>query len=231
MTLADFIAPKPTNGNIQPLAHCFHLDTSIRILLAILEGVEYMHAQGVVHRDLKPANVFLKVEETPRANPTCVDLSSCTDCQAQKKAEPINLGVCIGDFGLVTNTTQASQVHSSAAVGTEIYRPTASKDNISPQLDIFAVGIIACELLCKFGTQMERRQTLQDLRTGQFPKQLDSCARQRGHASRLRECIASMLSEETSIAEVKQSLESMLAKETATSRIGGRDEALRRSST
>lgn len=238
MTLADFISPKAP-GDIKPLAHCFHLEPSVRILLAILEGVEYMHAQNVVHRDIKPANVFLKLEDSPRANPTCVDLSSCADCQAQKSAEPVNLGVCIGDFGLVTSIAHASQMNEapkSSAVGTEIYRPTASKDNISPRLDIFAVGIIACELMCKFDTQMERRQTLHDLRQGRFPKNFGTSAGRHGHSpSKLRDCVASMLSDtdETSIAELKEMLSSLLAtkeKDSGT-RIVGREDVLRRSST
>lgn len=237
MTLADFIMPKkmPGSCDIQPLAHCFHLEPSIRILLAILEGVEYLHAQNVVHRDLKPANVFLKHEENPKLNPSCVDLSSCADCQAQMATEqPINLGVCIGDFGLVTNIGQAGDVAvgPKSAVGTEIYRPATSKDNVGPRLDVFAVGIIACELLCKFDTQMERRHTLHELKHGRFPKHFGSCAGR--HSSRLRDCVASMLSEDPdggTVRDLKQTLLSMLVTKETVGEVGGREEVMRRSST
>lgn len=86
MTLADFLSPpQGENGMIKPLAHCFHLEPSIRILLALLDGVEYLHAEGVVHRDLKPANIFLRHEENHRAMQGCVDLFLCSDCRQGKR--------------------------------------------------------------------------------------------------------------------------------------------------
>ncbi|EGP84431.1 uncharacterized protein MYCGRDRAFT_30507, partial [Zymoseptoria tritici IPO323] len=180
MTLADFLSP-PQTSSVEPLAHCFHISPSLRILLAILDGVEYLHSEGIVHRDLKPANIFLRLESNSKAASSCVDL------------------VRIGDFGLVTSIAQSGDLTSDPppthAVGTELYRPAASKSSVSPKLDIFALGIIACELLTHFSTQMERRETLHSLRKGQFPDGFAGCA---GHqSSKVKECVAAMLSDES----------------------------------
>lgn len=193
LNLADFLSPPETEGTIQPLAHCFHLDPSIGILLALLDGVEYLHSEGVVHRDLKPANIFLRHESNARSMHGCIDLSTCTRCQQAGIANPAKLSICIGDFGLVTQlaSSDGTSAVPKGAVGTEIYRPTTSKADPSPSLDIFALGIIACELLHKFGTQMERRETLHALRRGTFPEQFASFAGQ--HAGEIKDCVSRML--------------------------------------
>ena len=59
LTLEDYIWPDQQND--QQIGHCFHTLPAVSILLAILDGVEYIHSQHIVHRDLKPSNVFLSV--------------------------------------------------------------------------------------------------------------------------------------------------------------------------
>jgi translation initiation factor 2-alpha kinase 3 len=221
MTLADFLNPRaataaaaatssPT-GDIAPLSHCFHLETSIRVMLALLDGIDYIHSRGIVHRDLKPANIFLRLEKNPRAKEGCVDLMLCSHCRASNAANPAMISVCIGDFGLVSKIAEDIDGGPSptrkavSPVGTELYRPIALPTSVSPSLDIFSLGVIAFELLYKFNTQMERRETLQNLRAGQFPPAFPLQA---------KELISSMLchdvAAQVTIPELKSRLSAML---------------------
>ncbi|EME40816.1 hypothetical protein DOTSEDRAFT_74400 [Dothistroma septosporum NZE10] len=229
MTLADFIAPGTSRSGILPLSHCFHLETSIQILLAIIEGVEYLHSKEIVHRDLKPANIFLKHEDTPRAANT-VDLLLCSECRREGKPQPAKLSVRIGDFGLVTNLAeQQGNTSSLGAAGTELYRPKTS--SVGPQLDIHAVGVIACELLCRFNTQFERRDTLYKLRDGCLPDDFPNCAETQ--SNKVKSCITAMLDHgegQMPIEEIKHRLSSLTEPQSLIApRVN--DEVSRRSST
>jgi eukaryotic translation initiation factor 2-alpha kinase 3 len=210
MTLAEFIAPSsPTalESAIAPLAHCFHIEPTVSILLAILDGLEYLHSEGIVHRDIKPANIFLSPSNQTRASANSVNLNSCTDCQAEKRHPPIRLEVRIGDFGLVTVADpEAGAAHASEAVGTEIYRPLTPSRTRHSSLDIYALGIIAFELAWKFNTSMERMDTLQRLKQGEFLKDFVN--------EPVKECIASMLAKDgttVTIPEIRQQLAAVIA--------------------
>lgn len=165
MTLTDFLSddsPKPPTTVAPPLRHCFHLKPSVRILLAILDGVAYLHQNKIVHRDLKPGNIFLTPSTSSRLPDGSVDLSLCDACSGQGSADPISLKVRIGDFGLVTALATAgeeaafdSSSPSKPPVGTELYNPPDGvRGNASPALDVYAAGVIAFELLWPFGTRI-----------------------------------------------------------------------------
>jgi len=162
MTLTDFLSPDRSPATtVPPLIHCFHLKPSVRILIAILDGIAYLHQNQIVHRDLKPGNIFLAPSSSSRLQDGSVDLSLCNDCDKHDNADPISLKVRIGDFGLVTalattgdETPCDGQDLSRSPVGTELYNPPDGvRGTASPALDIYAAGIVAVELLCPFGTR------------------------------------------------------------------------------
>ncbi|XP_015676257.1 eukaryotic translation initiation factor 2-alpha kinase 1 [Protobothrops mucrosquamatus] len=129
---------------------------TLKIFQELLEGVYYIHSNGVMHRDIKPRNIFLQGP---------------------------NHHVKIGDFGLAcrdiieedtTHLLSAENnyafIHTSG-VGTCLY---ASPEQLQGshydfKSDMYSLGVILFELFQPFGTEMERTEVLMGLRQGTLP--------------------------------------------------------------
>src|SRR5450432_2285906 len=96
------------------------LETQISLLIQILQALAYLHRRGILHRDLKPANVVV------------------TDGQVK-----------VLDFGLALVRTRGVTETSDTTVGTFAYMaPELLSEQLpSPASDLYAVGIIAYEML------------------------------------------------------------------------------------
>ena len=104
-----------------------------KIFTAVLNAVEYAHAEGVVHRDLKPANILMNDDSD----------------------------VVVADFGLgLTVDPEASrQTSSGTYLGTELYMAPEQKydaKHADERSDIFALGRILDEL---YGGPLAERGT------------------------------------------------------------------------
>ena len=91
------------------------------VLRPLLGGLAAAHRAGLVHRDVKPENVLISDEGE----------------------------VKIADFGLVRAVAAAGITSTSVILGTAAYlSPEQVRDgNASPRSDVYAVGIVAYELL------------------------------------------------------------------------------------
>jgi serine/threonine-protein kinase len=101
----------------------------IRILDEVLAALSAAHAEGVIHRDLKPGNVFLVRESNG------------------------SVYVKVLDFGLAKRSEapggNTPQTRASMIVGTPEYMAPeqACGQPVGPRTDLYAVGIIAFEML------------------------------------------------------------------------------------
>lgn len=140
LVLTSYLSPSPNGAK-----HCFCLAAALRLFLGLVDGVDYLHQKGIVHRDLKPGNVFLDI----------IGTRNICACPGDPGATVVPR---IGDFGLVKQIHGASEGvggNQNAAVGTEFYRPPAAKASQYDMVkrDLFALGVILVELVCRFGTR------------------------------------------------------------------------------
>jgi len=141
---------------------------NMNIFEQILRAVDYIHSQGVMHRDLKPRNIFL---------------NEAVKC------------VKVGDFGLATDDIISSPLGNDSftdleafstrlvrtasvlsdhttGVGTSTYAAPEQllTSMYNAKCDVYSLGMILFELFQRYSTEMERGQSLSDLRKGIIPE-------------------------------------------------------------
>jgi serine/threonine protein kinase len=98
------------------------LTEALRAAMAILEGLEFAHKQGVVHRDLKPGNIMMTREGRPK----------------------------IVDFGLATaNAMSTVETLAGRILGTPRYMSPEQCEGNETTLasDVYAMGLVVYEML------------------------------------------------------------------------------------
>jgi serine/threonine protein kinase len=110
-----------------------------RLVRLLALAVEHAHAQQVVHRDLKPANVLLA--------------NACVAEEEQRRDDVSSLQPKIADFGLAKRLDSQSTAwtRDGAVLGTASYmapeQAAGRVRDISPALDVYALGAILYEVL------------------------------------------------------------------------------------
>jgi serine/threonine-protein kinase len=124
----EYLEGRPLNELIRERAPLPPAE-ALPLLCEVLDALSAAHAMGVIHRDLKPSNIFV--------------------VRQSNGAEYIK----VLDFGLAkraaTTDGTTSQTHSNLIVGTPQYMSPeqALCETVGPQTDLYAVGVIAFELL------------------------------------------------------------------------------------
>jgi len=107
--------------HVVPSRRFLPLKTALRIMLPILDALDYAHRQDIVHRDIKPANILVEKESS----------------------RPI-----VTDFG-IANIIRGSHASSQSIQGTPVYMAPEQivSTNLDGRADIYAAGLVLMELL------------------------------------------------------------------------------------
>jgi len=121
--------------HVLPSKRILPLKATLKIIIDVLDALDYAHSQDIIHRDIKPANILIEAH-TKR---------------------PI-----ISDFGLAT-TTRGPEQDASVITGTPTYMAPEQilNDPVDGRTDVYATAVMLFEMLVstlplpKYSTAME----------------------------------------------------------------------------
>jgi len=129
--------------NLSNLIHKISPDEVLTIIKSLIDGVKYLHSKNIIHRDINPKNILFSLETND---------------------------VKLADFGL--SCLEHSGKRLSTYQGTYLYTDPHGECNLKT-VDIYSIGVVITELLCKFTTRMERIEVLKKLKKAVIPEYID----------------------------------------------------------
>ncbi|XP_017268281.1 eIF-2-alpha kinase GCN2 [Kryptolebias marmoratus] len=148
-----------------------------RLFREILDGLAYIHEQGMIHRDLKPVNIFLDSQDHVKIG----DFGLATDHPANVAAGKFELEESCS--ALMAKPDPAGNM--TGMVGTALYVSPEVQGNTkatyNQKVDLFSLGIILFEMSYRpFTTGAERISVLSQLRMESITFPEDFLANEQG---------------------------------------------------
>lgn len=136
-SLQDYLMKRNYSGNMHDMKLEFN------IIKEIVDGLKYIHENGILHRDINPNNIFLTNNMQPK----------------------------IGDFGMSIKRISDDIPTLSNDKGVSLYMPPeyVSDGIYTEKSDVYSLGIVIFEILQVFKTNMERIQIMSDVKKNIFP--------------------------------------------------------------
>ncbi|MFN7134813.1 MAG: serine/threonine-protein kinase, partial [Myxococcales bacterium] len=122
-----------TVGDLLRAVHKLPAAIAADLTMQLLEGLGCAHERGIVHRDIKPANLMLTSDGVLK----------------------------VGDFGIARTASSAALTQTGNLIGTPAYMSPeqAAGQPIDARSDLFAVGVVAYELLTGFNPYLGENES------------------------------------------------------------------------
>ena len=126
----EFVQGKPITQYAD--SHRLNLEERIQLVIAACHGLQHAHQKGVIHRDLKPSNVLV-TEVDGRPVPKVIDFGIAKLLHSD-----------IEDFAGLT--ADGRVLGTPAYLSPESIHSAGPNSDIDTRSDVYAMGILLCEL-------------------------------------------------------------------------------------
>jgi serine/threonine protein kinase len=103
-------------------------DEALRLFSQLVDGLEYMHRQGIVHLDLKRENILFQNKESENRTLKIIDFGFSRKCEVYESLNPVRFKKEVGTSGCI-----APEVLQRSYRG--------------PEADVWSLGVVLYEML------------------------------------------------------------------------------------